>query len=208
MSVSIIIPQRGHQEKLTEPLTVQITEWHPDAEILVVDDGHGEQESPRGIPLARITSNPRSGLTSAWNHGCRVSTGDFLVLLNNDVTCSGPFLEKLKERAGHGIAGVVMRPDPDLQIYVLEGWCLGFYRQTFERLGGFDENFRLYFSDTDFQYRAHKLGLPLTSVPLSTLRHLGHRTAHDREILPKRERQRIWHHDHEHFRKKWELDKK
>lgn len=197
--VSIIIPQRGHQTRLTEPLVATIQKWEPEAEILVIEDGTPGQD----IPGTRMLHNQGRGVTAAWNLGCQRASGDFLVLLNNDVICTGPFLKKLLARSGQGIAGTVMRPDPDVNIYLLEGWCLAFSREVYQRLGGFDESMRLYFSDTDFQCRAHRSGLTLTSVPLATIRHLGHRTAHDRSIVPNRKK--IWHEDRKTFLRKWEL---
>lgn len=201
--VSVIIPQRGHQTRLTEPLIAAIQKWEPEAEILVVDDADQEHYSPRDIPGARMLANRGRGVTAAWNLGCQRAMGDAMVLLNNDVICTGPFLKTLLARAGQGIAGTVMRPDPDLSMYVLEGWCLAFSREVLNRLGGFDESMRIYFSDTDFQYRAHTAGLILTSVPISTLRHLGHRTAHDRSIVPNRSE--LWRADRQTFLRKWEL---
>lgn len=201
--VSIIIPQRGHQHRLTEPLVSALRQHEPDAEILVIDDGAGRLKSPSDIEGVRMLHNEGRGLTAAWNRGCRWASHRHLVLLNNDVICLGPFLSKLVPRSECGIAGSVMRGDEDLALFVLEGWCLAFTQETYHTLGGFDETMNLYFSDTDFQARAHKRGLPLTSVPLPMLRHLGHRTAHDKSILPDRAKQ--WQSDRREFCRKWEI---
>lgn len=206
MTTSIIIPQRGHQQKFTEPLVASIQEHEPDVEILVIDDGVGEQASPGDIPGVRVISNSGEGVTAAFNIGCQRASGDHFILLNNDVICSGPFAEKLTSRAGSGIAGAKMRLDPDLKIHVLEGWCLAFSRRLFDTLNGFDRRFSMYFSDTDFQYRAHKAGHPLTSVPLP-LKHLGHRTAHDGAIIDQKKRRAIWKKDCKTFQKKWGIGK-
>jgi hypothetical protein len=53
----------------------------------------------------------------------------------------------------------------------VNGACLMFKRDIFDRLNGFDEAFFLYFEDTDFCYRAKKLGLNVVYTPQTSIIH-------------------------------------
>lgn len=55
---------------------------------------------------------------------------------------------------------------------VLSGAVLAFDVETFRRLGGMDERFRLYFEEVDFARRAAEAGLSLRHVPTAGCRHL------------------------------------
>jgi GT2 family glycosyltransferase len=71
--------------------------------------------------------------------------------------------------------GIRREPDPGLF------WSLGFAVRagTFEKLGGFDEQFRGYGAeDTDFGFRAHQAGLPLLFVGGAIACH-QHHESHD-----------------------------
>lgn len=55
----------------------------------------------------------------------------------------------------------------------LAGSCLATPRSTFERLGGLDESFFMYWEDADYCRRAGALGLKCHYVPTSAVRHSG-----------------------------------
>lgn len=55
----------------------------------------------------------------------------------------------------------------------LSGSCLMTRRDVFERLGGFDESFFLYWEDADYCRRVASLGLARTYVPSVSVRHFG-----------------------------------
>lgn len=44
---------------------------------------------------------------------------------------------------------------------------------VFDRIGGFDDNYFLYFEETDFCFRAKKAGLSTWYVPASRVMHIG-----------------------------------
>jgi N-acetylglucosaminyl-diphospho-decaprenol L-rhamnosyltransferase len=59
----------------------------------------------------------------------------------------------------------------------LSGALMAIHRETYERLGGFDESFRLYFEEIDFMERALRQGLKLLYVPSAVCRHLYNQSA-------------------------------
>jgi GT2 family glycosyltransferase len=63
----------------------------------------------------------------------------------------------------------------------LSGACLMTRRDVFERVGGFDETFFMYWEDADYCYRVAKAGYRRMYVPLVSVRHAaGRAAAHDR----------------------------
>jgi GT2 family glycosyltransferase len=59
----------------------------------------------------------------------------------------------------------------------LAGSCVMTRRSLFERLGGFDEGFFLYWEDADYCRRALALGFTCAYLPQVTVRHAGGRSA-------------------------------
>lgn len=55
----------------------------------------------------------------------------------------------------------------------LAGSCFATPRRVFERLGGLDESFFMYWEDADYCRRATALGLQCHYLPTSTVRHTG-----------------------------------
>jgi GT2 family glycosyltransferase len=214
--VTVIIPQRGGAD-LTRQCLAGLFQHEPDiGEILVVDDGSPdgsadkvEQFAPG--PVTVLRAEPQ-GVTAAWNRGLSAATKRWVILLNNDVLIHGPWLEKLLQLLRDGtamIAGARWRTERMLPqslllqspaTQLLEGWCLALARETWQRLGGFESSLRLYWSDTDFQWRAvqHYGDSALHAVDNLPLEHLGHSTTRqssDREALWRADRQRfieIW----------------
>jgi hypothetical protein len=59
----------------------------------------------------------------------------------------------------------------------LSGSLLAFSRHAWDRVGPFDEGFRLYFEETDWLLRARRIGLPARWVPAAEAIHLHGRSA-------------------------------
>ena len=217
--VTGVVPQRGWGE-LTLDCLISLRRVEPAlGEIVVVDDGRedgaAELVEGAGISGVRVVRQPARGVTAAWNAGIRIAETELVLLLNNDVEATGPFLNRLIEPLRlerRQVVGAEWREEPLIPEGIrsridggrlLSGWCLGFARATWEALGGFDERMELYFSDTDFQCRvveACTANRPALCVPASLpLRHLGHRTTRGDP-----ERSRKWGKDRGVFLRKWE----
>jgi GT2 family glycosyltransferase len=71
-------------------------------------------------------------------------------------------------------------PMPDGRGYV-SGAAMLVPRSTFLELGGFDENFFMYYEDIDFCWRANTAEIPVTVEPAWRVRHSGgHAASRDR----------------------------
>jgi N-acetylglucosaminyl-diphospho-decaprenol L-rhamnosyltransferase len=64
-----------------------------------------------------------------------------------------------------------------LPSYSLSGSLLAVTRAAWERIGGFDEGFRLYYEETDWLLRLRRAGLPARFVPAAEAVHLYGRSA-------------------------------
>jgi GT2 family glycosyltransferase len=64
-----------------------------------------------------------------------------------------------------------------LESYALSGSLLALTRAAWDRVGPFDEGFRLYFEETDWLRRAERIGLPACYVPAAEAIHLHGRSA-------------------------------
>jgi len=72
-------------------------------------------------------------------------------------------------------------------------------REAFEKAGGFDENFFLWFEDTDLLRKVAKAGYKIVYYPQAEVRHI--RSAAIKKINPLR-RQRIWNNSLRYYFKK------
>lgn len=187
---TIVIPQRGN-ERLTKVLIEGIWKHEGDDDILIAvveDGGRNGADRPSSMIANWFFDNKKNGITAAWNLGIQSSENmsSTIILMNNDIICNGKFIDLCKPRSKYEIVGAKKRKEP---LYgdrkLLQGWFLCFNRSLWEKLGGFDERFKLYFQDTDFQIRALKEGGSLRQVDLP-LRHLGHKTAHNKKLCPDR----------------------
>jgi GT2 family glycosyltransferase len=201
---SIVIPQKGN-DKMTRDLVNSLRVWESGAQIVVIHDHH-EKIDP--IPGATVELNRSYGVTAAWNHGCELASGDWLIVMNNDVICSCSFVDLLISNAGSGVSGVGGRKEQMIGAYSeelpggkdsewVQGWCFCFHRDLFDDLIGFDESMKYYFSDLDFQVRAKLKGMPITPVSCQDLWHIGHATA---KKMP--DKRALWVADREAFVKK------
>jgi GT2 family glycosyltransferase len=207
---SIVIPQKTNSD-MTLNLVLQIQHYEPDSEIIVVHDT--QDDVMEQLPGCRMIRNRGVGVTAAWNHGIEEAKHEHVILLNNDVVCSGGFVGLLEPSgmlAGSLLVGATWRYERMLGEHVsliggaskqwLEGWCLSFYRFDWEGVGRFDESMVMYFSDLDFQWRVMKRGVRgLAAVDGLPLRHLGHQTTHQTPGIWGR-----WRKDRDTFKRKLE----
>jgi GT2 family glycosyltransferase len=222
------------QWEATRRVVQQVTRSAPckagEVEVVVVDN-HSQPHPVaaslrrrRGVSLRRWGRN--RGFARAVNEGSRLSRGEWLLLLNPDVTLPRGFLKgalDLSERLAAeepqaGIVGFHLRnPDGSMQLSSgpfptlagtlaglmlprarrkyraihsrrrcrvpwVTGCCLLVRRNCFRQLGGFDENFFLYYEDVDLCLRARERGWSVWYEP--SLHAVHHRPLHSRAVPP------------------------
>jgi GT2 family glycosyltransferase len=99
--ISIIIPSWNRIDLLQSVLTSVGEQTYSRREVIVVDngssDGSGSLAAAAGANVLRLEEN--RGFAEAVNLGIRAATGDWLLILNNDVTLQVDYIERLVEMA-------------------------------------------------------------------------------------------------------------
>lgn len=134
-------------------------------ETLIIDDGSPiEVEMPGKI----IRQEKNGGYSKAVNAGLEAAIGDILVVANNDLTFPENWLAQLlwPLDMGFDIATCWLSDQsPDLEDRISSGdkfsALFAMHRGVYDVLGGLDEQFRGYFSDTDYRRRALNVGLKI-----------------------------------------------
>ncbi len=99
--VSIIIPTWNRIDLLKSVLKSVGEQTYSRHEVIVVDngssDGSGSMAAATGAHVLRLEEN--RGFAEAVNRGIRAAKGDWLLILNNDVTLQCDYIERLVETA-------------------------------------------------------------------------------------------------------------
>ena len=198
MDATIVIPVCDQIAYTKQCLTSLNAAGCPDTMIVIVDnastDGTAEFLAQRtGL---RVIRNPENrACAAAWNQGFQTVKTKWTVFLNNDVLLTPGWLEQLiafAEKNGVDIVSPATGEgdlDYDLEVYArnftnkmksvrrrgtAQGPCFMVARAVFEKIGGFDENFRKGGNeDKDFFWRARDAGFKLCVCGCSFIHHFG-----------------------------------
>lgn len=143
-----------------------------------------DPEAPR-MTTGRV--EPNCGFGCGFNLAVALSTGEMVILLSNDVEVYGdivgPPVRQLSAAPdmiiGHNVIARAAGWNcfGNLMIPYLQGYFLAMRRETWDRLGGFDEDFAPYdYEDLDLSYRAEGLGIGLFEDAGLPVRHIGAQT--------------------------------
>jgi GT2 family glycosyltransferase len=99
--VSIIIPTWNRADLLELVLKSVGEQSYPRREVIVVDNGSADNSVAVGIAAGAnvIRLEENRGFAEAVNQGIRAAAGDWLLILNNDVTLQTDYIERLVEAA-------------------------------------------------------------------------------------------------------------
>ena len=180
---SIVVPTYNHCSDLLEPCLQSITKYSNMDEVEVVVVANGCIDGTRayveslGKNFKLVWVDEPIGYTAAANLGIKESTGEYLVLLNNDTVLleqqrnwwlealADPFLKD----SATGITGT-MKFSWDcggIQRQAMAFWLVMFKRQIFTELGLLDEIFSPGMGeDGDYSIRVTEAGYKLVSVPV------------------------------------------
>ncbi len=179
--ISLILPCYFANEDLIAMTERCLESINGVEEIIVVDDG-----SPLRADFSTVRLPENQGYASAVNVGLEASTGDFIIICNNDITFIDPhwlseLLKPLKE--GYGIS-TIRTTEPDgwttqdrYEENAKFGSLWAMTRQTYETLGPLDERFgKGYGEDLDYWHRARNEGIRIVKNHNGLAEHLGKAT--------------------------------
>ncbi len=111
-------------------------------------------------------------LSVVWNRLIEASVSENIILLNNDTIVEPKWAEKLVLSLIEGVGAVgpitnkcgtsqsgFKKSDKEkvcIPVNDLSGFCLAFKKETWEKIGKFDEEFKLYGEDSEFLHRVGK----------------------------------------------------
>ncbi|MBI2600887.1 glycosyltransferase family 2 protein [Candidatus Daviesbacteria bacterium] len=203
MNVSIVIPNWNGAEKLQKhlPAVLKSARHSTVAEIIVVDDKSTDQSVEiikRDFPDVKLVQKDKNtGFSSNVNLGVKSSSGDFIVLLNSDVSPEENFLDealphfkdqkvfavgcnsgggwsRAEFRNGffwHSQVDSVDKEESHQTLWVSGGSGI-FRKSIWEELQGLDNLFDpFYEEDLDLGYRATKRGYINIWEPKSRVEH-------------------------------------
>lgn len=184
--ISIIIPVWNVTKDLAQMTKENIEQiWKVQqirTEVIVIDNGSPYTEPYKMDVHQKFLKN--EGIAHAWNSGVRMSVGEVFCFLNNDVFVQSgwdiPLFGAALTRpqivfpfTDYRDGNVPRAPEGNVS-----GWCFMLSRNTFDRIGKFDEDFSpAFYEDTDYFHRAWKDNLPLVVVPESIVSHTRRTTA-------------------------------
>jgi len=159
----------------------------------------------KGIKFA-LQSYIKQHLRGGLMDSSEVEKGQFILILNNDVTVERNFLEKLLNYSKKHRADIVSPKILDSKGSVwfeggeidknrftaghtrgkldfLSGCCLLIKRQVFEKIGFFDEEYFMYYEDVDFCFRARMTGFKLGIADRAIAHHHIKRSAKGTKLM-------------------------
>lgn len=182
---SIIIPAYYASDELvaiTERCLRSLHLTGKPEEVILIDDGSPiEASQPFSDAEIRIPEN--LGYASAVNVGLEYAQGDILIVGNNDLTFHEGWLTELLRPLDEGFDVVTCWTSD--QKYKLKnqiedeakfGSLFAMRREVYETVGGFDEQFRGYFSDDDYRKRILAAGFKIGKNLNLVVEHLAKAT--------------------------------
>ncbi len=199
MNCAVIIPVLNQWAYTAQCLEHLKTTLPPGVRVVVINNGSTDETAVNlnHYPWIHLIHNETNlGCARAWNQGVDASPRTpWRVFLNNDVLLHSRWLEGLLEAAethSFDIVCPAMREGPlnyafeERAAFVTthmralyrrnlpHGVCFAVRDAVFERIGRFDENFRIgQFEDTDFFRRATGAGFALATVGASFIHHFS-----------------------------------
>ncbi len=226
--VSIVIPLYNQLEYTRDCLESLRRTTSEDVELILVDNASsdGTADYLKTMPdLVVIANLENRGFAGACNQGILAASGEWIVVMNNDVILSNGWLQGLLSAAAEHKLDMVSPAiregslNYDLERYAEEltsrmksvvrsgtvnGICFMANRKVFETIGVFDENFRIgQYEDKDLFLRARRAGFRLGTVGAAFIHHFGSVT--QKAVGARRETRDYALANKAYFSRKWQL---
>ena len=174
MKVSVIIPTHKHLSDCLKPCIESIIKNTDlsDAVVIVVangcgNDGTKEYVESLGESFKLLWSDEALGYTKSTNWGIAASSGEIIILLNNDIVLldwqkKNEWLDRLCKPLKDpviGVTGPLALHEPAIDKGFIIFMCAAFRRDLYDNIGPLDETFSPGgYEDADYCLRAEQFG--------------------------------------------------
>jgi GT2 family glycosyltransferase len=207
--LSVVVPVFNKLELTQQCLKNLIENTAAKLQVVFVDDGSTDgtrewikdaaKSKGDGVPEIRYCFHEENhGVNAAWNSGVKLSTGDYIAVVNNDILFAPgwdqPLLDALEKRADIGVVspfstfgpeiprdwphGTQRGPNP-VQTCPILGCCFAFRRDLIEKTGLIPEGMRHFYGDDWIAWAARQKGLGCSYATNSYIHHLLCQTTKD-----------------------------
>lgn len=162
--------------------------WHEQYDELLIMDNNSDDEtacllSDNAFRIAgRVIRRVTNSQLEATAEAVAATTSDILLFVNNDVykTKSG-WVQEITKHVKPGMVVCVQMAN-QAGVHYPDGWCWAITRADWERLGGYDSDFREppYFADVHLGYKMRKMGIAFGTVYDPGIQHM--RSVSSREL--------------------------
>jgi GT2 family glycosyltransferase len=205
--ISIIIVNWNGKKWLQKCLASLYMQTYGDFEVILVDNNSIDDSlnfvRTNFSDVRIIESKHNLGFAGGNNLGIKNASGEFVLLLNSDTWLDESFLEKihsfymlnkydviapveadysgkLLDYSVHRTIDLFGHPyfkNSNKKSFYLQGVCLFFKKSLYTETGGLDENFFMYFEETDWFWRLNLLGKKYATVQDIKVNHFGSGTS-------------------------------
>lgn len=155
-----------------------------DYELIIVNDGSPLNIEPTTFNADMyIRRRENKGIATSWNDGIKIARGEYIAIVNDDITVQKGWLEALSNALDFDEDYFVSAPAVQGQTYGIgieenhdwfPGYCFMLKRETIDTMGLFDEQFTPFnYEDTDYWTRVLKSGKKLVRNYTTEITHIG-----------------------------------
>ena len=197
MNISVVTAAYNAAGSIRELLGALVAQTQPPVQIIVADDGSGDETATVAEKLgATVLRLPHGGPAQARNAGAQAATSDIIVFIDSDCIPQPDFLEKLTAPLQSGAADAAKgayrtrqksfaarfaqlefeeryaRLSRQSNIDFVDSYAMAILRRVFTESGGFDSSFpRADNEDVDLSYRLGRLGARMVFIPDAVVFH-------------------------------------
>jgi len=176
--INVVITNFSDFGDYTTPLIESMRRYEKNKyRLFVIDNGSKEPYPAGNYHLIRY--NRPVSWSKMINHGAGLAhPGEWIVFLNDDVLCHGPFVWMfggLDKKVIYGVKHGRKPPDwhdVGVPIHYIPAWIMAVTKDVFDAVGGMDEWYpKVGMDDIDFCWRAEQRGFPIkiTNFPFEHL---------------------------------------